>query len=469
MCLVLKDGKGNKVVRYNATRLAILEHFQNRKCFVFDRPAERKKLRRLEELKQSELSEDFVTDTSCFLEYIYKCEPKKLIDGSILNGRMFSCLAKQYIEAICSGDLPCIDDALTKMCREENTFVVVQTVDWFKEQIKSIGMPLPSDFALKYKRIQKEALKMFKKMAVLDDEHEFQKTAEREMDAFKTTIDEDNNDYIKDVCTKELQKIYDIRIKPKVTKGGYFVPDGYKMYRGDFAGLRDQVKLTLSGADPNLVQKYILEFEERYQKQDGEIFQKAGFYDTQIKLEMQEQHAKLEQEKSELDSQVELRRKEETKEINLYKAELSAQMEQDKRRASENYGKIVSEWKKRERCLENQLKEHADMIAKIRAHESTEGKRTHKPTVGQTVMKTMLNASENYGTIVSEWKKRERCLEDQLKEHDDMIAKIREYESTEGKRTHKPTVGQTVMKTMLNLLPVVGPIATGIYERISSK
>ncbi|XP_045197030.2 guanylate-binding protein 1-like isoform X2 [Mercenaria mercenaria] len=119
-CLKIKKGNEAKGLKYNAIRVSILQHFQNRKCFVFDRPAGRKMLGRLEELKETELSAEFVEDTSVFLEYMYKCEPKKLMDGSLLNGRMFSCLVEKYTEAICSGDLPCIDDALTIMSRQEN-------------------------------------------------------------------------------------------------------------------------------------------------------------------------------------------------------------------------------------------------------------------------------------------------------------------------------------------------------------
>ncbi|XP_053374816.1 guanylate-binding protein 6-like [Mercenaria mercenaria] len=167
-----------KITKYNTIRVAILENFQRRKCFTFDRPTGRKNLARLEDVAESELGKDFLNDTELSVEYMHSCEPKILMDESLVNGRMFSSLAEQYTEYLRSGMVPCIDDALTIMSYQENRIALKNAVDLFKQQIEAIELPLPDDFELRYKQTQRDALKIFRKMAVLDDYQTFQKIAE---------------------------------------------------------------------------------------------------------------------------------------------------------------------------------------------------------------------------------------------------------------------------------------------------
>ncbi|XP_053375633.1 golgin subfamily A member 6-like protein 22 [Mercenaria mercenaria] len=231
------------------------------------------------------------------------------------------------------------------------------------------------------------------------------------MDTIKKTVVEKNRAYLKDICTNELQSMYDILIKPKVIKGTYVKSGGYKMYREDFARIRENVKQRLSRADSNLLQMSALDFERRYRKQDEEILEKANMTESQIKAEMQEQHEKLELEKSELIQKMELKRKEEAEKLELYKEELSAQREQERQELKEKYEQSVRDWQKGKEDLESKLKEQADVISKL-------------------------------------------CKQAQP--------------SAANTQVQKPALKETVLKTMFSLLPVVGPIATGIYERYSS-
>jgi hypothetical protein len=80
--------KQTKRQKYNEIKKSILKHYKTRKCFVFGIPApNRNILDRLEEVRESELSEEFRADTEKFLQYMLSTEPKKLIDGSSINGR----------------------------------------------------------------------------------------------------------------------------------------------------------------------------------------------------------------------------------------------------------------------------------------------------------------------------------------------------------------------------------------------
>lgn len=400
-CLAPKmDGNKEKREKFNEIRLSILEHFQKRKCFVFDRPAERKILKKLEEVGESDLSKDFRDDTDKFLRYMYTCKPKELIDGSPINGRMFASLTERYIVSIANGEMPCIDDALTIMAIKENEIAVRKAVGMCKKEIESLGIPLPDNFELKYKRIQRDALKQFRKKAVLDDKQVFQKIAENEMDAFKIQTVKENKIFIQKTCFQELQCMYDILIKPKVDNGTYFEQGGYKTYREDFAGLRKNIKKRLPGVNSYIVHMCGLEFENRYREQDEEILEKANLSELEIKAEIQKQQKLIEQRKGELVQKETLRKQYEAEQWEAYKDELS------------------SERKKAQKELE-----------------------------------------ESYSSALEVWMKGRMDLERKIKEKDEVISKL---------KRQRPTMKETVLKTFLSLIPVVGPIACGVYERYSS-
>jgi hypothetical protein len=91
---------------------------------------------------------------------------------------VFSHLVEEYTRAIKNGELPCIDDTLTHVSEKENRIAMHTAIQMFTDQIESLGLPLPSDFELKYKHIQKASLRIFRQIAVLDDKKIFEKQAE---------------------------------------------------------------------------------------------------------------------------------------------------------------------------------------------------------------------------------------------------------------------------------------------------
>ncbi|XP_060561114.1 guanylate-binding protein 2-like [Ruditapes philippinarum] len=123
------DVKQTKTQEYNEIKKSILKHFPRRKCFVFGIPVSNGKiLDRLEEVHESELSEDFRADTKKFLRYLLSIKPKKMFDGSSINGRMFASLTKKYTDSLANGKMPCIDDAFTTMAKQENELALEEAV-----------------------------------------------------------------------------------------------------------------------------------------------------------------------------------------------------------------------------------------------------------------------------------------------------------------------------------------------------
>ncbi len=87
-CLTLRESHDPRATEYNMPRECIRKYFKNRRCFTFDRPAGRKKLRELRIIPHSMLSVDFVEETQLFLEFIFRDAPvKKLENGCPFNGR----------------------------------------------------------------------------------------------------------------------------------------------------------------------------------------------------------------------------------------------------------------------------------------------------------------------------------------------------------------------------------------------
>ncbi len=102
-CLSLRPESAKNVEEYNRPRLCIRKYFRQRKCFTFDRPTSRSKLVQLDTIDDSELSEDFLEDSSAFCNFVFTEAPvKKFETGREINGRS-KCIDLQYRE--CRGTI----------------------------------------------------------------------------------------------------------------------------------------------------------------------------------------------------------------------------------------------------------------------------------------------------------------------------------------------------------------------------
>ena len=86
-CLQLTEGESEDVKRYNRPRLCIRTYFKKRKCFTFDRPVSKKKMKYLDLFIDSGLSKEFKEEVDTFVEYVHKEAPgKKLHTGQPVSG-----------------------------------------------------------------------------------------------------------------------------------------------------------------------------------------------------------------------------------------------------------------------------------------------------------------------------------------------------------------------------------------------
>ncbi|XP_036418332.1 guanylate-binding protein 1-like isoform X3 [Colossoma macropomum] len=123
--LQLKKGMGKKQSSYNLPRQCIRSYFPTRKCFVFPLPASQENMARLESLDERDIWPDFLKVTQRFCDYIFKeSNVKTLKGGHKVTGRMFGHLVKLYVDTICSGKVPCLENAVVAMAQIENQAAV---------------------------------------------------------------------------------------------------------------------------------------------------------------------------------------------------------------------------------------------------------------------------------------------------------------------------------------------------------
>ncbi|KAL3872271.1 hypothetical protein ACJMK2_040205 [Sinanodonta woodiana] len=247
-CLSLRDSDKDFDVMYNTPRRCIRKYFRKRKCFTFDTPGSRTTLKTLETLDDKDLSEDFVNDTKKFEDYVLReCLPKSLDNGQPVNGRMFATLTRAYVAAIRDGKIPCIESALDIMAQIENSKAIEACVKLYvKEMDNTLHFPVPSDNDLSeaHHRCTKDAIALFLKMAVYDQNQEHQHKANdkiiAEYDNFKK-----RNENESEVKSKEALAKLNKKIEENISQQLYTRAGGYVRYQQDIMKIKDDYeKLT---------------------------------------------------------------------------------------------------------------------------------------------------------------------------------------------------------------------------------
>ena len=81
-------GTSNKIVKYNLPRDCLRKFFSPRWCFVFERPANSEKMKRMEELTDADLEPSFVKQSRDFCDHLFKeVKTKTMIGGLKVTGK----------------------------------------------------------------------------------------------------------------------------------------------------------------------------------------------------------------------------------------------------------------------------------------------------------------------------------------------------------------------------------------------
>ncbi|XP_064349440.1 guanylate-binding protein 1 isoform X2 [Camelus dromedarius] len=177
--LKLKKGTSEKDKMFNLPRLCIRKFFPNKKCFIFDRPTQRKQLSRLEELRDDELDSEFVHQAALFCAYIFSNSKTKTLSGGIkVNGPRLETLVLTYVSAISSGDLPCMENAVLALAEIENSAAVQKAIAHYDQQMDQ-KVQLPTETLQElldlHGACEREAITVFMKNSFKDVDQVFQK------------------------------------------------------------------------------------------------------------------------------------------------------------------------------------------------------------------------------------------------------------------------------------------------------
>ncbi|CAO2600274.1 Guanylate-binding protein 1 [Lemmus lemmus] len=231
--LTLRKGTDKKTKRYNEPRLCIRKFFSKRKCFVFDRPAQTKHLSKLETLPEEELNADFVEQVENFTSYIFSSSDVKTLSGGIkVNGPRLHSLVLTYVNAIRSGEVPCMEDAVLTLAQIENSAAVQKAIEHYEEQMNQ-KVQLPTETLQElldlHRPIEREAIEVFMKNSFKDVDQKFQKELGALLDAKRESFINKNMDVSSALCSDLLQDIFG-PLEEEVKQGTFHKPGGYFLF-----------------------------------------------------------------------------------------------------------------------------------------------------------------------------------------------------------------------------------------------
>ncbi|KAM3924043.1 guanylate-binding protein 1-like [Leptodactylus fuscus] len=232
--LEMKKGTDKKTQDYNLPRECILHYFHSHKCFVFDRPASKKKLPNLEQLEESELEEEFVEQATKFYRYMIKKSRVKTLDGGIeVTGRMLAVLADSYLKAIQSGSVPCMENAFLALAEIENKGALEDALTKYQCEMDKYIPMFPTEtqqqFLTMHKDCEKDAIQVFLGRSLNDKDQKYQHKLKKLIDNLMNEYSTKNENASRDFCRILLQDL-SATMESNIMAGKYSVPGGHKLY-----------------------------------------------------------------------------------------------------------------------------------------------------------------------------------------------------------------------------------------------
>ncbi|XP_066499909.1 guanylate-binding protein 1-like isoform X2 [Hoplias malabaricus] len=230
--LRLKSGENPNDEKYK-TRSSLRNFFAVRKCFVFERPATSKMMKKMETLTDDDLEEDFVKEAKEFCSYVYSsAAPKTMRGGMMLTGRMLATLAQTYVEAISSGQVPSLDNAVESLSRIQNSRAVTEAVDFYRsEMIKKVKFPTETQQELSdiHSVVEKEAISVFIRDSFNDLDQKYQKELQTQLEHEYGKLVEQNMEESRKLSKNVISQVFG-PLEEKVKEGSYLRPGGYSEF-----------------------------------------------------------------------------------------------------------------------------------------------------------------------------------------------------------------------------------------------
>ncbi|XP_072563912.1 guanylate-binding protein 6-like [Paramormyrops kingsleyae] len=234
--LKLKPGHNKNVATSTSARECIRKYFPRRKCFVFDTPVHRDKLKIIDQLSDSDLEERFVKQATEFCSYVLGNSQVKTIKGGIkVTGRLLAKLVMMYVDTIKSGKVPCLENAVVALAQTENSKAVEEAHSLYKQLLSKrivLHTETQEELSNVHEICLKEALELFFDRSFKDDDRRFQTQL---MDLVRNEYDkkcQENEELSLNYCTTLLSQL-GATLKPDY----YLKQSGYQYFRKDLEAL----------------------------------------------------------------------------------------------------------------------------------------------------------------------------------------------------------------------------------------
>uniref|UniRef100_A0A8C5Q4X7 GB1/RHD3-type G domain-containing protein n=1 Tax=Leptobrachium leishanense TaxID=445787 RepID=A0A8C5Q4X7_9ANUR len=229
-----KDTQCKKIEDYNLPRRCIQQYFHSHKCFVFVTPVIPRKLKNLENLTIDELDEEFVAQSKSFCKYIFRSGSIKTLPGAIVvNGRMLGNLAVSYVEAIKSGSVPCMENAVVALAESENIQAVKDALTKYNTEMNKHVRKFPTETELEFFQLHMEcekiALELFLARSFKDNEQKHQHSFKEKLDRAKERFSKMNEDASIRFCEKLLDELGQT-LRKNISGNYYSKPGGHKIF-----------------------------------------------------------------------------------------------------------------------------------------------------------------------------------------------------------------------------------------------
>ncbi|KAL8219642.1 UNVERIFIED_CONTAM: hypothetical protein K2H54_029908 [Gekko kuhli] len=326
----------------------IREYFPSRKCFVFDRPATRQELVHLEDLPERKLSPEFVEEAHRFRSYIFETAEAKVIPGGhTVTGTLLGHLAVTYVDAIRSGAIPCIENAVLALAQIENSAAVHDGVKRY-EEMAELMLTLPTETVEELLKVhtecEKEAIQVFLDRAFKDEGQEYQKQLKDRIQTKLEEIGSRNEQASLDRCQAVLLELFQ-DLEEKIRNGSYAVPGGYQRFLEDqrktveayhqvpHKGIMASMALQDFLKSKETAAQSILQADRNLTNRQKEIeAEKARAAASQREAELQRQ----------LREQTQRMAEENERSYRAHEAQLKAKMEEDHRRQQREHERVLN-------------------------------------------------------------------------------------------------------------------------------
>uniref|UniRef100_A0A8C2DSW3 GB1/RHD3-type G domain-containing protein n=1 Tax=Cyprinus carpio TaxID=7962 RepID=A0A8C2DSW3_CYPCA len=228
-----KTGSSPQTAQFNLPRNCLRQFFAVRKCFVFPRPASTQNMRRMEQLTEEELESEFLEQANNFCCYVYNnAEPKTVTGGCTLTGTALGNLAEVYVEAIRSGNVPCLENAVVSLAKIQNVRAVEEALQFYMtEMLGMVQLPMrPEELSDIHTDVEKKAIEVFITMSFNDNDQTYHQELMGKIHNEYQDMCQQNHDASRMQCEEVLREVFD-KLEKNISNGSYLKPGGYQQYR----------------------------------------------------------------------------------------------------------------------------------------------------------------------------------------------------------------------------------------------